>query len=157
MNQQRCLTHQSPALGIPQRFPLICARNVRLNRDHQQCHHSQQRQPGRKIHRHYNQSIGLFKPSPVSDYQNVLTWQKNSHVCSACSHGISWKLGCLCFQKASFACFYTLCTNVYHMWTIFTFWQIGISFLFKETQSAIIYIINLPYSVIAPLETCISE
>lgn len=104
-----------------------------------------------------NHSVGLHKPSPASDNQNILTWPKNSHVCSACSHRVSLKPACL-FPKRFFRLLlYTVC-KVYHMWTIFTFWQIGILFLFKETLSAIIDIINLPYSVImAPLETYSSE
>lgn len=103
-----------------------------------------------------NHSVGLHKPSPASDNQNI-TWPKNSRLQCLFLQG-QFKAGLPLFPKRFFRLLlYTVC-KVYHMWTIFTFWQIGIFFLFKETLSAIIDIINLPYSVImAPLETYSSE
>lgn len=49
-----CLTHQGPALWVTQRLPLFIW-EVRLNRDHQQCHQSQYCQPGceTQTQRHY--------------------------------------------------------------------------------------------------------
>lgn len=145
--EQRSLTHQGPGLWVAQRLPLFMW-EVRLHRDHQKCHQSQHFQPRRKTQQTETLQSQHETASSTSN-------QKNSHVCSA--RECSLLLACLCCSKAHWPCFYTqpYMNNSHLLANCHFFFTQRIS---GWTLSAIIDIINLPYSVImAPLETYNSE